>query len=287
MGEMAGSAAGESPLVPNRTMQRMYEGMVESRMLVDLLRSRSGKPRVQNVRGQEACRASALIDLTPDDFVSDSSGILATAFLRGADLQVLLTSTDTASGKKKKLPAFHDVPGLLPAVKDTTARLQLALGVALAARRLKPSTVVVIFVGAAELKPSLLREHLRFSAQETLPILFVVLPASKPSKAPEPFVVSAKATADGVPGIPVDASDAIALYRVAQESLGRSRAGGGPALMECIPFIAAPSAPGYPGRPTPTDPIEAMGAMLLRRKVCSEDWLHEVAPAFQARLDAL
>jgi TPP-dependent pyruvate/acetoin dehydrogenase alpha subunit len=285
MGEMTGSLAGESPLVPNRTMQRMYKGMVESRLLVDLLHTQHGKSKRPDTRGQEACRASALVDLAPEDFISDHAGALTTAFLRGADLQILLAAVEKKSDKKL---APLDLPSLLPAGKDTAERIRLALGVALGIRRLSLPHVVVVFTESSEIKPSLLREHLRFASQESLPVLFVVLPPSKQAKAAKPFVLSARSTRIGVPGIPVDASDAIALYRVAQESIGRARAGGGPALMECIPFIQEEEqASTGKKKHTPADPIRAMGQMLLRRKVCDESWLNEVAPAFQAQLDAL
>jgi pyruvate dehydrogenase E1 component alpha subunit len=39
-----------------------------------------------------------------------------------------------------------------------------------------------------------------------------------------------------MPTIPVDANDAIAIYRVAQESIRRARQGGGPTLIRCQPY---------------------------------------------------
>jgi TPP-dependent pyruvate/acetoin dehydrogenase alpha subunit len=46
----------------------------------------------------------------------------------------------------------------------------------------------------------------------------------------------------GMPVIPVDANDAIAIYRVAQESIRHARQGGGPTLIRCQSYrIEAPS----------------------------------------------
>lgn len=285
MSEMTGTQTGESPLVPNRTMQRMYQGMVESRMLADLQQTKRGKAKTPSTYGQEACRAAALVDLTPNDFSSDHSGLAASALLRGVELQTLVTASASHHGKKKnrKGPDYN-LPGLLPDTADIDVRLHLALGAALAAKRLKTSSIVVVFAGLTEAKPSLWRDVLQFAAQEQLSMLFVALPsvAKKKTKAFDPFELSSKSTALGVPGIPVDASDAIALYRVAQESIGRARAGGGSALMECMRINAA----GLLKGPL-IDPVPAMGAMLLKRGVCDERWLTSIAPAFQARLDSL
>jgi TPP-dependent pyruvate/acetoin dehydrogenase alpha subunit len=284
MGEMAGSLAGESPLVPNRTMQRIYEGMVQSRMLGDWQQVQRGKSKAPATFGQEACRASVLIGMGEGDLVSDHAGFRASALLLGGELG------EIAAGADQKVTAYAGVPGLLPSPKDVGERLHLACGAALALRRLKLAGVVVVFAEAAEVKPSLWREILRLAAEEELAMLFVALASGKGSKAAklhEAFVLSDRATAHGVPGIPVDAADAIALYRVAQESIGRARAGGGPALMECIsPLALRPLIKKQAGG-FEADPVAWMGEMLLRRGVCGEDWIAEVAPAFQAALDTL
>ncbi|NYF80888.1 thiamine pyrophosphate-dependent enzyme [Granulicella arctica] len=273
MGEMAGRVVGESPLVPNRKMQRMYEGMVESRLLEELVAERRKKAKGPAARGQEACRVSALLDLEPDDLISDVDGGVTTAFLRGAELHRLVKHTVS----KKKDRAALTTDGLLPEVAETGDRFQMALGSALTLKRLKLRKVVVVFAERDALKPSEWRETLRFAAREELPMLFVAL-AGKEGKGHRAFELSERATEVGVPGIPVDVSDAVALYRVAQESIGRARVGGGPALMECVRLAVA-------GKHV--DPIDAMRQTLLSRKVCGEEWMDGVAPAFRARLDAL
>jgi len=275
----------ESPLVPNRTIKRMYEGMVHSRLLEDLLRKRHGKSSWHNVRGQEACRVSALVDLDPEDFASDLPGGATTALLLGASPQAVLEHANAFVTRKKK-DAFliaSDLTGLLPAPEDTSDRFSLALGAALTLKRLKLSKVVILFSELHEAKPSLWRKTLRFAAKEQLPLLFVVLPASVKarSKKDDAFSLSGQATAIGVPGIPVDASDAIALYRVAQESIGRARADGGPALMECTNILIEGE------KPTVIDPIETLGVAILNRQICDQGWIDDLPSAFQDQIDAL
>jgi TPP-dependent pyruvate/acetoin dehydrogenase alpha subunit len=82
-----------------------------------------------------------------------------------------------------------------------------------------------------------------------------------------------------VPGIPVDAADAVALYRVAQESLGRTRGGDGPVLIECVEYRAE----GKGGR-TPVDPLVQMRDFLLDRKVCTQAWLRGAGGRMRRRI---
>ena len=103
--------------------------------------------------------------------------------------------------------------------------------------------------------PRLLKEALRL----TLPVIFIMLPVKGNSGA------AALATKLGIPGIPVDASDSIALYRVAQESLVRARAAGGPALIEPILL------------PSPEDPITLLARQLLARRIVTQRWISSVA----------
>ncbi len=279
----------ESSLVPNSKMQQMYEGIVSSRMLGDALEKRHRKAKLPTTRGQEACRVSAVVDLDSEDLVSDLPGVLITTYLRGAGLQFLLdyVNRQLTLGKHPAPPNLPSLPGLLPAITDTAERLRLALGTALAFKHLKLTKVVVIFTLPGDLKSSAWKSSLQFAAQETLAILFVLLPDSAAKSVTKPvrgtsFSTSAHATALGVPGIPVDSSDAVALYRVAQESIGRARAGGGPALMECVACT-------FEGQKKKlgADPVVAMGRTLLARRIQTEAGLAKVAFALKTKLDAL
>ena len=63
----------------------------------------------------------------------------------------------------------------------------------------------------------------------------------------------------GVPGMPVDAADAVALYRVMQECVLRARGGDGPSLVECVTWRIAG------GKTVPIDGVKAMRALLEQR----------------------
>ena len=80
-----------------------------------------------------------------------------------------------------------------------------------------------------------------------------------------------------MPGIAVEASDAIALYRVAQESLGRIRGGGGPVLIECVTYQLQGERNGKI-----SDPVVEMRKHLLDRGAAQNDWIEQVGERFLA-----
>jgi TPP-dependent pyruvate/acetoin dehydrogenase alpha subunit len=79
----------------------------------------------------------------------------------------------------------------------------------------------------------------------------------------------------------VDAGDAVALYRVAQESLGRTRGGDGPVLIECIEFRMRGKGGG-----SPVDPVAQMKKHLIGRKVCTKVWLEGAGEGLRRRIAA-
>jgi TPP-dependent pyruvate/acetoin dehydrogenase alpha subunit len=122
------------------------------------------------------------------------------------------------------------------------------------------------------LTPATWRSILVSAAGLELPILFVVLgrKASQKKEA-ERAEVCNTARAAGVPAIPVDACDAVALYRVTQESLGRTRSGDGPVLIEAVSWRVEGTRGGV------DDPVEHLKDFLVGRKICSPAWFEQIA----------
>jgi TPP-dependent pyruvate/acetoin dehydrogenase alpha subunit len=262
----------ENPLIPNKRLRELYAAMVELRLLEQhigkLQRSLRSSARLYLHPGEEGCLVSTVLSLNPGDLTSEPSAGIAIRFLRGAGLGTLFAL--------KASPA-KDVPGEIPAIADTAARLHVAIGAALALAARKKGSLAVAYVHAGDLTSPHWKPILKLAAANAAPVLFVVLPSEDAAK---PGQLSLASTACGVPGIPVDAADPVALYRVAQESMHRARAGGGPVLMECIPFQ-------LPGKPAPpADPILTMQQFLLPRGIANEAWFQNVADRFAARLKA-
>ncbi|MEO8725575.1 MAG: thiamine pyrophosphate-dependent enzyme [Acidobacteriaceae bacterium] len=98
------------------------------------------------------------------------------------------------------------------------ANLQIATGLALAGKLQAQKTTVMMFTRVVSAEHD--KKTLRFAVLNQLPIVYV-LRGTTAIKSARP------------PKISVDGSDAVALYRVAQEAIYRTRIGGGPTLIEC------------------------------------------------------
>ncbi len=104
---------------------------------------------------------------------------------------------------------------------------EIATGFAIGLAQNQPGSLVIAFTRAGRLDADTFRQTLRTAARHNAPILYVLLPA------PSNFDWSARAIREDVPCIPVDTHDAVALYRVAQETTFRARNHGGPSLIDC------------------------------------------------------
>ena len=274
----------ENPLVPNTKLRQMYEAMVEARVLDEhiarLQRRVRGRRKLGSTRGQEACRVSTAIDLGTGDLVSDSQVGVVMDLLAGAKIDSLLKRVAALhSGEKAKAVKMSEASArLLPWIDDADERLKLAMGAALSFKALGRPNVVVAYVRHGEVAKGVWRRLLERASKLELPLIFVVLPAEKDEKGGMADL-SRRTAKWGVPGIPVDAADPVALYRVAQESLGRTRGGDGPVLIECVRFPAV-------GKKScaPVDPLVPMKNFLLSRKVCTEAWLRGAGDGLRRRL---
>jgi acetoin:2,6-dichlorophenolindophenol oxidoreductase subunit alpha len=281
----------ENPLVPNAKLRQMYVAMAEARVLdehVSGLRQRvkgaKGRlGRLDSIRGQEACRVSTVIDLGPGDLVSDSEVGVVMDLLAGAKASSLLKHVaELGSGRNSKQEMLGGTSGrLLPWINDAGERLRMATGAALSFKALRRANVVVVYVRPGEIGKGMFQRVLELAGKLELPVIFVILPVGRGGKKNGKPNLSATTGRWGVPGIPVDAGDAVALYRVAQESLGRTRGGDGPVLIECMAYPIEGSRGG-----APADPLVQMEQFLLRRKVCSKAWLERAGDGLRRRIAA-
>lgn len=276
----------ENPLVNNKKLRQMYAAMVGARALDEYV-ARKGKRKkagqIDSTRGEEACRVSTAIELIAGDLVSDDRVGVVMDFIAGATVASLLRRVAFQSGAKERKAKSVTPKGAaqMPWIGDAGERLRLAEGAALAFKTFKKPNLVVCYVRNGEVAGGVWRRVLGIASRLELPILFVVLPDPGNGKRKSAGDVRAQAHACRVPCIPVDASDAVALYRVAQESMGRARGDGGPVVIQCLAYeLEARQRVGG------SDPILQMKNFMLGRRVCGEAWMNGVDAAFRKRLGA-
>jgi len=274
----------ENPLIPNARLKQMYRAILRAHLLGQAL------PPAQRVltAGREAALVSTSIDLTLRDLVLDAFSNPVLDFLRGTPLHSALKANSKSS---VRVLADCGTPSRLAAIADPAARVLAAVGAAAtlkcsgATAKPEPSSdsaVVLSISLSGEVPADAWKSVLSHAAQYDIPIIFLVLPTS--SRKSNSADLRAIAHRAGVPAIPVDADDPVALYRVAQESIGHARIGGGPALIQCVAFPA-------PASRTPAAithrAIAHIADYILSRGIVTQRWLDSESVAFAKKLHQL
>lgn len=192
------------PLISDDSLRQMYAAMLKCR--------RFAERRNRSSLGLEAAVVGTTFDLLPQDLLvtaaRDSSGPIA----RGVPYEAL------ASGSKSKEVRRAEAclrQGVLAMAADTWS---VAVGSAFAERRRETRGVTVALSEQWNEGP------LCTAAEHRLAVLFVLISQGEEVRPAE---------VNGLPVIPVDCKDVVAVYRVAHESLTRARQGGGPTVIDC------------------------------------------------------
>lgn len=230
-------------LIPKDRLIEIYTAMLKCRMLRERVGNlaKVGKKRAFNL-GSEAVAAATLIDAQPDDSLISATLHRCAALLKGVPPVSLLPPLATRSANAN--PGFgpgqvHVVSGVLVAPLagagfGNLGAAGLAAGCAFAARRGNRGNVVIAFYEGDNAEKSW-REIFHFALAHHLPVI-LIRQSSHSLRSVSRRGRSAKSASGSLPIIPVDANDAVAVYRVAHEAIAHARRGSGPTLIDCVPL---------------------------------------------------
>lgn len=225
-------------LISDEMFRELYATLLKCGMLDERLRTNCCS--YEQWAGREAVSAGVVTCLRQGDSVTlTSRGILAGYLLSGP------------------------FPSLRNIVKTPVAQLAAAAADARRHRLESLGNISVVFAERGKSQET----HDAFSeaARERLPIFYVL----------EGDAALAKAGAD-VPVIRIDSCDAVAVYRVAHESIARARDGGGPTIMECAAWVADGEL---------QDPLRKLERYLAGKKLFRQDWKLRLEKEYNAILN--
>ena len=270
----------ENPLLPNRYLRDLYAAMAKLQMIEEAVQSKKARGRADGTRGEEACVATVLLALEAGDLLAEARPSAATRYLLGARLREVLGAARNG-GDLPSVTTSDTKAKLLPWIEDGLARVQSAMGAAMALQSQGSGRFAAVFVGPGDIAGSAWRDLLKTIGKTEAPLLVVLLPTAAGEANGKAGKLSARSIGWGVPGIPIEAGDAIALSRVVQESTGRLRGGGGPVLMECLEIAS-----GGKKRAEATDPVVTFGKTLLDRGVILTGWAEKLETSFRKQMAA-
>jgi len=267
MNEQSAAAPAGKPgfsIISNEKLLQLYAAMVKCRALeerVQILFPRSKLIGKGGSAGREAVAVGVALDLLPQDTVAASPGDLIVNFIwneiQGEPLDAIFARLYARAARPSPAAQFKHAGVAAQANKEA-----------------KNGKISVAFSGnSSGFSP----EALKAASAQQLPILFVRqsrLPAEPPRGKSQTGAAEIAAAACGIPVIPVDGSDVVAVYRVSTEAITHARKGNGPTLIDCI-FEPSEA----------RDPLRQMETYLTRKGLFNEEGKRQVAAAFKRELD--
>jgi TPP-dependent pyruvate/acetoin dehydrogenase alpha subunit len=260
----------ENPLLPHRKLQELYTLMQRCRAL-DLKQARAQSGRRQKASrpiAREALLAATSIHLLPGDLLCAQPGDRTTEQLAPAPKAAVATSS-------------------LLAAPELSSRLLLCAAAARGLQATCADGLVLAFADTHSPAASSVgwAAALEWAQSAQLPLLLACIDSSSTPAAPSSRRTAAKSAVSPLdlpsmnrlahrlrlPVMPVDGEDAVAVYRVMQESALRARLGGGPAVLWALmnPSLSlkpTPSSRASGPRPA-SQPIARLRSYLVARQI--------------------
>jgi TPP-dependent pyruvate/acetoin dehydrogenase alpha subunit len=197
-------------LIPHEKLIALYTSMLKCRLAAEAAGTQSSG---------EAAYAAAPADLQRKDTLHAAPRHALARLTRGA------ATARTIAALKRARRARNGSAEMLAKAVDAARRHKAA----------KNKSIAMVFAGDAEAPAGAWKKSLAAAAKRSLPVLFVSMRTA--GEAPaflDTETIPTEAIAFGVPIITVDGNDAVAVYRVAYESLSRARDLSNPTLIDCL-----------------------------------------------------
>jgi pyruvate dehydrogenase E1 component alpha subunit len=244
--ETSVSHAGEEPAALPPDWEKLLRSMLSIRSFEDQVKGLFGSGLVRGsthlCQGQEAVSVGVCSLLTPGDVMSctyrgHGAVLAAGAALDACFAEILGRQGGLCGGKGGSMHLADFQKGIIGSNAIVGAQLPIAVGAGLAAQYKKTGTLSVVFSGDGSTNIGAFHESLNMAAVWRLPVVVVIennhYGEYSPLAATTPIArLCERAASYGIPGIPVDGNDLLAVRAVAKEAFARARAGQGPTLIE-------------------------------------------------------
>lgn len=241
----AGSEASNE--INEETRLALYRSQIEIRFCekraYDLFLQNLVKGTSHLSLGQEAIAAGFSVSMRPDDYTFCTYRGHAHTLARGAPMAAVLgellgRESGLMGGKGGSMHLTSVAHGVMGSYAIVGAHLPVATGAAWSAQYRGTDQVTVCFFGDGTTNIGAFHEALNLAAVWKLPVVFVCennlymeyTPIGAVTAVPHP--AADRASAYGLESILIDGNDADEVYRAAQRTIARARAGAGPSLVE-------------------------------------------------------
>ena len=228
------------------TLKQLYYEMLRLRMaeekIAELYPEQEMRCPVHLCIGQEATAVGVCANLLRSDYVLSSHRSHGHYLAKGGDLKAMMAElygkvTGCSQGKGGSMHLVDLSVGFLGAAPIVGGTIPIAVGVAFGSVMRGEQRVTTVFFGDAAVEEGVFHESLNFAALKKLPVIFVcennLYSVQSPlSVRQPPREIFTLAQGHGIANFQGDGNNAIAVYELASEAIGRAKQGGGPTFLE-------------------------------------------------------
>ena len=292
----------DSPLLglPKETLLQWYDEMLLIRRFEEKAAQLYGMGQIGGFchlyNGQEAVSSGAVGALNPDDYVITAYRDHGHALSKGVDPKAIMAEllgkhTGTTKGKGGSMHIFDHEKNFLGGHAIVGGHIPIATGVAFAIKYRKEKKVILCFMGDGATNIGSFHESLNLSALWKLPVIFIIENnrygmGTAVERSSSIVELNRKATAYGMRNDVADGHDIFSVYRVVKAAVDHARATYEPTLVEVRTFryrghsMSDPIHGHYRTKEEveeqkKLDPVEALGHILVKEKVISEEYFEE------------
>ncbi|MGP8072973.1 MAG: thiamine pyrophosphate-dependent dehydrogenase E1 component subunit alpha [Thermoplasmata archaeon] len=240
--------------------------------------------------GQEAVTVAAGLVTRPEDWILPGLREQLLALVRGHSLVSYahhLFADDLDPARGRNMPCHPTAADVHYVSMSSVIGTQIthAVGVAYGMKLRHRPGVALAFFGDGATSANDFHAGLNLAGVWNLPVVFcctnnqwaISLPVEKQTAAKS---LAAKGSAYGIPGVRVDATDLVAVYRSLSEALASARTGAGPSFLELVAYRMTPhSSSDDPTRYQPKDwaerarshdPVERLATWLTAQNLLTD-----------------
>ncbi len=196
--------------------------------------------------GEEAVAAGVCAALNKNDYVFSTHRSHGHYIAKGGSIETLMAelygrATGCSKGRGGSMHLASPDYGLPGSSAIVAGTIPLAVGAALAFSIQKKNFVSVAFFGDGATNEGAFYESLNFASLKKLPVIFVcennLYSTHMPiSSCLADTIIYKKAEAFNMPGIRVDGTNALNIFKSAKKAVDNARSGRGPTLIECMTY---------------------------------------------------
>ena len=296
---------------PTQRLIAFYRSMLRIRMVEEAIVTHYGEGEmrcpVHLSVGQEAAAVGVCEALAPTDKIYSTHRCHAHYLAKGGDLKRMLAeiygkAAGCIGGRGGSMHLMDLEKGVVSSVPIVSSSIPLAVGSALADKRMGSGKVTLTFFGDASVEEGVFHESANFAALHKLPVVFLcennMYSVYTPLRERQPArPLTDLARAHGIPAIHGNGNDVAEAYRLTTEAVRRARAGKGPSFVLLDTYRwrehCGPNFDNHIGYRTEAeyetwrrrDPIESLLRQLKKTKALSASAAEAMAAEIKAEID--